>query len=101
MPDPIHNSGVNPLRPVQPPAGTGKSDANKTDFAAIMRGQLEHVNKLQQAADDEVNKLLSGQSDNMSEVFVAARKAEVAFSLLMEIRNKLVDAYDEVKNMRV
>jgi len=101
MSETISNVGLNPLRPLPPADGSGKPDSGNTDFARIMRDQLQHVNELQNAADDQVAKLLSGESDNMTEVFVAARKSQVAFSLLMEIRNKLIDAYDEVKNMRV
>jgi len=52
-------------------------------------------------AKQGVQDLLTGRSQNITEVFVAARKAEVAFSLLMEIRNKLSDAYTEIKNLRV
>jgi len=48
-----------------------------------------------------VQKLLTGETDNVAEVFSASKKAGVAFDLLMEIRNKLVDAYNEVQQMRV
>ena len=44
---------------------------------------------------------MTGETDNMAEVFTAVRKADVAFSMLMEMRNKLVDAYREVQQMRV
>ncbi|RMF78717.1 MAG: flagellar hook-basal body complex protein FliE, partial [Planctomycetota bacterium] len=101
-PNPINITPVTPLRPLEStpraaPSGQGGDDG----FAALMRRQLEKVNEMQNEADDDVRKLLTGESDNMTEVFVAARKAQVAFSLLIEIRNKLVDAYEEVKNMRV
>jgi flagellar hook-basal body complex protein FliE len=48
-----------------------------------------------------VEDLLTGRSDNVVEVFSAVRKADVAFSLLMEIRNKMLDAYTEIQQMRV
>lgn len=71
------------------------------NFAELLRGQLQQVSRMQSDADSSVQQLLSGQSDSLTGVFVAARKAEVAFTLLMEIRNKLVDAYQELQNMRV
>lgn len=102
MPSPINNTGVTPLRPLESPSRTAPTGDRADDgFAALMRRQLEKVNEMQNEADDNVRKLITGESDNMTEVFVAARKAQVAFSLLIEIRNKLVDAYEEVKNMRV
>ncbi len=83
-----------PARPAQGAPGTG-------DFAAELRRQLEQVNQVQAEADAGIENLLTGRSDNVTEVLAATRKAEVAFSLLMEIRNKLVDAYTELKQLRV
>ena len=56
---------------------------------------------MQVEADEGVQSLLTGRTDNITGVLTTARKAEVAFSLLMEIRNKLVDAYSELKQLRV
>ncbi len=87
-----------PSTPATPALRTGHSTG---EFASALRNQLEQVGQAQAEADRGIEKVLTGQSDNISEVFVAARKAEVAFSLLMEIRNKLVDAYNEIKQLRV
>lgn len=87
-----------PLRPAAPAAGANDPG---TDFAASLKQQLQQVNQLQSEADEKVQKLMTGESESVTDVFVAARKAQVAFSLLMEIRNKLVDAYNELQNMRV
>ncbi len=104
MADAVPIQGVRPPGSVTGPAGTGTRRTPVTggeDFASLVRQQLEKVNAMQSEADHEVRKLLTGESQNLTEVFTAARKAEVAFSLLMEIRNKLVDAYQEIKNLRV
>ena len=85
---------VSRLPPSLPPAGGD-------DFAAALRRQLEQVSRMQTEADQGVQSLLTGESQNITEVFAAARKAQVAFSLLMEIRNKLVDAYTEIRQLRV
>jgi flagellar hook-basal body complex protein FliE len=71
------------------------------DFATQMRQQLEQVSQMQAEAQEGIEHLMTGQTDNITEVFSTARKAEVAFSLLMEIRNKLVDAYTELRQLRV
>jgi flagellar hook-basal body complex protein FliE len=59
------------------------------------------VNRLQQEAADGVEKVVTGETDNIAEVFSAVRKSDVAFSMLMEMRNKLIDAYRDVQQMRV
>lgn len=81
-------------------SGPAKADSGG-DFANLFLKQLQEVSAAQAAADDGVQRVLTGQSDNLGEVFVATRKAEVAFSLLMELRNKLVDAYEELRQLRV
>ncbi len=71
------------------------------DFASALKQQLEAVSRMQSEADQNVQRLVTGETQNLTEVFTATRKAQVAFSLMMEIRNKLVDAYQELQNLRV
>ena len=102
MPDPLR---INALGPGQPlgPAGK-KAAAGPTagpSFREVFLDSLEQVNRLQQEANDGVEKLMTGQTDNLAEVFSTVRKSEVAFSMLMEMRNKLIDAYREIQQMRV
>ena len=59
------------------------------------------MNKLQQDADTSLNNYVTGKSENVGEVISASQKASLAFSMLVQIRNKLQDAYDELKNLRV
>ncbi len=101
MADPISINGLGPVNPIGPGQAAKPKPAAGEDFASMVKQQLEQVSQMQSEADENVQKLLSGETQNLTEVITAARKAEVAFSLLMEIRNKLVDAYSEVKNMRV
>lgn len=95
----INTRPIAPLAPAAPvqPAAPAKTD----DFSGLLKRELERVNTLQQDADRSVESLISGESQSISDVFTAARKAQVAFSLLMEIRNKLADAYTEIKQLRV
>lgn len=96
-------NGLNPLQPIQPQTGgdTVASGVSGKDFKQYLMESLQQVNQLQQEADAKVNGLLTGQTDNVVEVFSAVRKADVAFSLLMEMRNKMLDAYQEIKQMQI
>ena len=106
MADPTINGGVlGGVRPIHGldaalPAGKTPAPAGK-DFGAYLLESLDKVNQLQQEADAGVQKLVTGETNNIAEVFSATRKAGVAFDLLMEIRNKLMDAYTELKQLRV
>jgi flagellar hook-basal body complex protein FliE len=101
MADPISINGLGPISPTGPTRPATRATGTGADFAALVKEQLERVSQMQSEADENVQRLLTGESQNLTEVFTATRKAEVAFSLLMEIRNKLIDAYEELKNMRV
>lgn len=81
-------------------AATGGTDA-ASSFKDVLLRNLGEVNKLQQDADTTLENFTTGKTANMGEVISATQKASMAFSMLVQIRNKLQDAYDEVKNLRV
>lgn len=106
MTDPVIGGSLQPaIRGLTPTtngaAAHGAVPATGKDFESFLADSLNEVNALQAAAQDGVEKLLTGQTDNTAEVLSAIRKADVAFSLLTEIRNKLMDVYTELKQMRV
>jgi len=91
-----------PVKPatVEPQAGPADLTTGK-DFKTILLNSLDEVDRLQTEADKGVQRLLTGETDNVAEVLTAVNKAGIAFDLLMEVRNKLTDAYTEIKQMRV
>ena len=72
-----------------------------TTFSDLVLGGLGEVNMLQNRADLAVEKLMVGGEIGMAEVLTAVQKADIAFKMMMQIRNKLVQAYQEIQNMRV
>ena len=107
MADPLNLTGATPMNPIGPvrrpaPNAPGADAAGGgVDFKALLLEKLEEVKSLQDEAGEGVKKLVSGETQNVAEVFSAVHKADVAFSLLMEIRNKLMDAYEQLQQMRV
>lgn len=100
MIDPLNLSGVDAARGSPSlPAVTSKTSG--PDFKTVLIDHLEEVNRLQKEADSGVQKLLTGETENVAEVFATVNKAGIAFDLLMEIRNKLTDAYQEIQQMRL
>jgi flagellar hook-basal body complex protein FliE len=82
------------------PDAAGGADG-QVSFKDVLMKNLNEVNQLQQDADKSLDNFVSGKSQNMGEVISASQKASMAFSMLTQIRNKLQDAYDEVKNLRI
>lgn len=99
-------NGYLPIGPQQA-GGLGHSAAAKTaaaeggSFKDMLVKSLEEVNRLQEDANVAFERLATGQTENVTEVLSAVQKADLAFKTLMQIRNKLVEAYDEIKQMRI
>ena len=77
----------------------GKAEGKS--FKDILTQQIGDVNKLQEEANAAAEKLATGQTNNVEEVMLAAKKAELAFDAMMQIRNKIMDAFDQLMQMRV
>ena len=100
---------VEPTRPLGPEAvkgtvgsaGTeGPGAAGGKSFSQFLADSIAEVNRLQQDADSAIVQLQTGQA-NLSQVMVAVEKADLAFKTLMQIRNKLVEAYKQIEQMRL
>jgi flagellar hook-basal body complex protein FliE len=70
-------------------------------FADTLKDAVGSVNELSREASVQVQKLATGETKNIPEVMIAAEKSSVAFKLLMQVRNKIIDAYQEVMKMQV
>lgn len=103
MTDPIQIPSA--LRPASSDAGLPSIPSAERvegkDFKSILFDSLNEVNRLQTEADAGVQRLITGETDNVAEVLAAVNKAGIAFDLLMEIRNKLTEAYQEIQRMQV
>lgn len=97
FPNPIAPGGPLAVGTLASPVGASKGQ----DFKSILLDSLNEVNRLQTEADRGVQRLITGETDNVAEVLTAVNKAGIAFDLLMEVRNKLTDAYQEIKQMRI
>ncbi|MEM7227928.1 MAG: flagellar hook-basal body complex protein FliE [Planctomycetota bacterium] len=85
--------------------GRGASSVRPThdgpSFKDVLKSQIDEVNALQQGAREAVEDLASGKRDDVEGVILATQQAETAFRLLLQVRNKVMDAYEEVKQIRV
>jgi len=84
-------------KPVSP---SRRPKEGERSFKEILQDSIQQVNQLQKDADLSVEKLYRGEA-NVDEVMVAFKKAQLAFEALMQIRNKLIDAYEEINQMRI
>jgi len=79
----------------------GQSQIEGKDFKETLNEFMSDVNELQKDAGKSVEKLLTGEIKDVHDVMVAVEKANTSFELMMEIRNKMLDAYREIMRMQV
>lgn len=70
-------------------------------FKNILLDALEQVNQVQHDADQAVQQLITGEDVNPAEVLTSLQKADMSFRLMLQVRNKLVQAFQEVNNIRI
>ncbi len=105
---PLSRPTLSPLPPLpKPPAaphfpGTEQAaGASENSFVDLVAGQFQEVNGLQQNADGMVHQMLTGGDVNQAEVLTAVQKADLAFRMMMQVRNKLIDAYQQVQQIQI
>jgi flagellar hook-basal body complex protein FliE len=76
-------------------------EGSKGDFSAHLSKALGEVNELQQKADQAIQQLVGEGKGDLQETMIALEKADVSFRLMMQIRNKVLEAYQEIMRMQV
>jgi flagellar hook-basal body complex protein FliE len=91
------NTGVGGLSAFKYLAPTGPSGA----FSALIDKTMADLDRLNSQADQAVLNLAVGKTDNIHDVALAVTKADLAFRTVLEIRNRLTEAYQEIMRMQV
>ena len=82
------------------PSQKQKQSENSVSFGNMLAQSLDEVNQLHLEADKAVENLAAGKQKNIHETMIALEKADVAFQLLMQVRNKIVSAYETIMRMQ-
>jgi flagellar hook-basal body complex protein FliE len=90
------------LNPAEGLAGTQLSEpAGKASFNNLLERAVAEVDGKMQSAAAEQAKVLTGETNNLHQAMIAMQEASTAFSLMVEVRNKLVESYQEIMRMQV
>ena len=102
MADPISGSTARPpvAAPPQNANPAGSAASGGPSFADTLKEALGDVSRLQTDAQDTINAFLTGQPVELHEVMAATEEASLSLELLVEVRNKLADAYRSIMNMQ-
>jgi len=83
------------------PAQGAQGPKDGPNFMDTLRQQIEQVNTLQKDAKEATEDLMAGRREDVEGVMIATQKADTAFRMLLQVRNKVLDAYEEIKQVRV
>src|SRR5580700_3918878 len=75
--------------------------APASSFSDVLKKSIDEVSRLQQDASSAVDAVATGKSESVTGVMSAVEKADLAFKTLLAIRSKLMDAYEEIKQISI
>ncbi len=81
-------------------AGVGKG-GHELPFADLVKDLIQDTNNQQGRVDESVKQLITGETDSIHDVVLTASQADLAFRLVMEIRDRLIASYQEVMRMQM
>lgn len=89
------------LDPGQLQVGKTSQPTSGVSFKDVLADTFGEVQRLQNEADTTIQKLVSGEIEDVTSAMVAVERADVSFQTMMAVRNKIVAAYEEVMRMQV
>lgn len=100
---------MNEINPIGPVRESGFVDKPKTvsgdnqgiSFKETLNNYLSDVNDMQKKADKSIEKMISGEITDVHQVMTSVEQANTAFNMMMELRNKVMDAYQEIMRIRL
>jgi flagellar hook-basal body complex protein FliE len=96
----VAQGGVAPIMP-KPAAGTTGANG-ATDFASVLKSSLDGVAQMQNSAEAMQQAFVLGDNNvNLSDVMINSQKANIAFQTTVQVRNKVIAAYNDIMNMQV
>jgi flagellar hook-basal body complex protein FliE len=76
-------------------------ETGKTSFGDVLKDSIKKVGEIEKEADQEVQKLATMESGDIHNTMMAIEKADVSFQMMMQIRNKIISAYEEIMRIQV
>lgn len=88
-------------QPVGPKSASPQEETSGPSFKEYLADSINEIQRLQTVADDTIKGLVAGEVTNVSEAMVAIEKANLAFLTLLQVRNKIISAYEQIQRIQV
>lgn len=83
------------------PADTSPVSSARSGFGDIMKSTIEQVNQSQNSGEEAIQQLNTGQAESLHGVMIAVEEAEISLKMLVQMRNKALQAYEEIMRMQI
>jgi len=80
---------------------TGNTQASGDEFGSIIKNAVESIDNTQKSAEQEISKAVTGESPDLHKTIIQLQTADLKFQLGLQVRNKLIGAYEEIMRMQV
>lgn len=94
-------SAVMPSLPKVPGSSKSEETSGTMNFGEILNNALNSVNQAQKSSEEMGNLLAAGKVDDLHSVMLESTKAELALQFTLQVRNKILDAYNEIMRMQM
>jgi flagellar hook-basal body complex protein FliE len=81
--------------------GPGKTEKKGTSFSEVLKDSINKVGELEKEANQQTEKLVKMEGQDVHNTMIAVEKADLSFQLMMQIRNKIITAYEEIMRIQV
>jgi flagellar hook-basal body complex protein FliE len=95
------NKQISPIKLPDAQDSAKSQQKKEVSFEQTLKKFIEDVDQAQKFAGESVEKLMTGEIKDIHDVMIAVEKAGTSFELMMEIRNKMIDAYREIMRMQI
>lgn len=99
-PIPVTTGAGAAINPAALPLDAAKPTGD-VPFADLVSSLMQDASRQQQAVGESVQQLVTGETDSIHDVVLTASRADLAFRLVMEVRNRLISSYEEIMRMQV
>lgn len=96
---PIQPSSIQPVGPIE--IGGPERAPGSSEFKNVLQGAIDQVEQSRSDANQSVQNFLTGDGEDLHSTVLAVQRADLEFDMLMQVRNKVVSAYQEVMRMQI
>lgn len=93
----VENDGIGGTQPLE----NRSVEAGGETFSDMVQDAIQAVDQAQKTADQNVEDIVMGRSDNIHDAMISMQKARLSFQMMMEIRNKAIETYQELSRMQI